>query len=299
MNVHYGKIGDVWKHLPLAEILSIERPAMYWDAYAGSAGYPLTHSWERDYGIFHFMERAEQSPDLRNSSFLQLLTGLRDDGGEPTIYPGSPGLAMTLLGYSAEYLFCDTDPQSIDSIRLAARAKGLSDAKAKCVLGDGAATIHRTLSQLPDQSLASLFVLIDPYDPFRRSEGGIHAADLFFRIVSKGAKAMLWYGWDTSEMRERVHAQFRESLHSQGPIGSPSYWCGEIALVAAQVRDTFVCPGVTGCGILCGNLSDASVRACTRLGEGLAVIYREARLPRNCAGAIEFLALPPLRSAPA
>jgi hypothetical protein len=25
-NVHYARIGDVWKHLPLAEVLTIERP---------------------------------------------------------------------------------------------------------------------------------------------------------------------------------------------------------------------------------------------------------------------------------
>jgi 23S rRNA A2030 N6-methylase RlmJ len=295
MNVHYGKIGDIWKHLPLAEILSIEKPAMYWDAYAGSAEYPLTHSWQRDYGVFHFLEMAGQSPDLCDSVFLQLLHGLPETGGEPVVYPGSPGLAMTLLGLSAEYLFCDTDPNSVDSIRLVARTKGLSDARVRCILGDGAAAIDRTLSELPDPSLPNLFVLIDPYDPFAKSADGIDAADLFFQIASKGVKAMLWYGWDTTETRNRLHARFR----AREPKGAQSSWCGEIAIVAAQDRDASVCPGVAGCGILCGNLSDASVRACTRLGDGLAVIYREARLPHDCAGAIDFLALPPLRSAPA
>jgi hypothetical protein len=34
-NIHYAKIGDVWKHLPLAEVLSIERPGRYWEATSG------------------------------------------------------------------------------------------------------------------------------------------------------------------------------------------------------------------------------------------------------------------------
>jgi hypothetical protein len=51
-NIHYGNIGDVWKHLPLAEILSMEAPNTYWESHAGSSQYPLTHSAERDYGVF-------------------------------------------------------------------------------------------------------------------------------------------------------------------------------------------------------------------------------------------------------
>ncbi len=33
-NVHYGGIGDIWKHLPLAEILSIETPSTYWESHS-------------------------------------------------------------------------------------------------------------------------------------------------------------------------------------------------------------------------------------------------------------------------
>jgi 23S rRNA (adenine2030-N6)-methyltransferase len=51
-NIHYGNIGDIWKHLPLAEILAIEAPSAYWESHAGSSHYALTHSPEREYGIF-------------------------------------------------------------------------------------------------------------------------------------------------------------------------------------------------------------------------------------------------------
>jgi 23S rRNA (adenine2030-N6)-methyltransferase len=288
MNVHYGKIGDIWKHLPLAEVLSIEKPAMYWDAYAGSAEYPLTHSWERDYGVFHFLEKAGQSQDLRDSVYLKLLTRLQTSRENPGIYPGSANLAMTLLGQSAEYLFCDTDARSIDSIRLVAQTRGLPGAKVKCVVGDGATSIQKALSDLPEQSLGNLFVLIDPYDPFDRGDGRLHAADLFFQIASEGVKTMLWYGWDTPEMHKRIWTQIGESFRSQTPEGSRSYWCGEIALTDTQNRDASLNPGVGGCSILCGNLRDTSVRACTRAGDGLAAIYRDAHLPGNRSGAIDF-----------
>gem|GEM_PF-3449085 len=33
-NKHFGSIGDIWKHLPLAEILEIERPRNYWESHA-------------------------------------------------------------------------------------------------------------------------------------------------------------------------------------------------------------------------------------------------------------------------
>jgi hypothetical protein len=56
-NVHYARIGDVWKHLPLAEVLTIERPGRYWESHAGSSSYPLTRSPQRDYGVFLFLER--------------------------------------------------------------------------------------------------------------------------------------------------------------------------------------------------------------------------------------------------
>ncbi len=88
-NVHYGKIGDIWKHLPLTEILSIESPSLYWESHAGSSHYALTHSPERDYGIFHFAHSASQSEILNTAIYTQLLKGY-EDNGQLRLYPGSP-----------------------------------------------------------------------------------------------------------------------------------------------------------------------------------------------------------------
>ena len=68
-NVYYARIGDVWKHLPLAEVLRIERPGRYWESHSGSSSYPLTRSPEREYGVFLFLERADRSSALEGSAY--------------------------------------------------------------------------------------------------------------------------------------------------------------------------------------------------------------------------------------
>src|SRR5262245_37515414 len=107
-NRHFGKIGDIWKHLPLAEILFIEKPKQYWETNAGSAQYALTHSMERDYGIFYFYEHAVRSDTLQLSKYFQLLDRVDKKDGFPKIFPGSTYIAMSLLDSNAEqFIFCD------------------------------------------------------------------------------------------------------------------------------------------------------------------------------------------------
>jgi len=40
-NRHFAKLADVWKHLPLVAVLSIERPRHYWESHAGNALYSM------------------------------------------------------------------------------------------------------------------------------------------------------------------------------------------------------------------------------------------------------------------
>src|SRR5215217_5824416 len=134
VNVHYAKIGDVWKHLPLAEVLRIERPGYYWESHAGSSTYPLTRSPERDYGVFLFLERGGSSAALEGSAYRRLLYLCRR-GRTPQSYPGSPRIAMELLGRAAEFVFCDLDGQSLATIAQDARLGG--------AIGPGAAGARR------------------------------------------------------------------------------------------------------------------------------------------------------------
>ena len=43
-NKNFGNIGDVWKHVVLAEVLEREPPAWYAETHAGSGAYAVVHS---------------------------------------------------------------------------------------------------------------------------------------------------------------------------------------------------------------------------------------------------------------
>jgi hypothetical protein len=129
-NRHYAKIADVWKHLPLAELLAVERPRRYLESHAGSALYPLTRSPERDYGVRWFLDHADASPATATSAYRRLLVGLPGDGGYPLQYPGSAMLAMLQIGRSATYLLCDTDPESVASLRKGAEHRRIDSSLA-------------------------------------------------------------------------------------------------------------------------------------------------------------------------
>jgi hypothetical protein len=60
-NRHFGKLSEVWKDGALSEILAEDLPACYADTRAGSADYALTHSPDRDYGVFRFLSRCGAS----------------------------------------------------------------------------------------------------------------------------------------------------------------------------------------------------------------------------------------------
>jgi 23S rRNA A2030 N6-methylase RlmJ len=87
-NPFFGRIGDVWKHLILLEVLNAERPSRYFESHAGSAMYPLTHSADSDFGVYGFLDRARRSCLLASSQYVKLLSRLPNDGEYPTQYPG-------------------------------------------------------------------------------------------------------------------------------------------------------------------------------------------------------------------
>jgi 23S rRNA (adenine2030-N6)-methyltransferase len=164
-NVHYAKIGDVWKHLPLAEVLGIGRPGRYyWESHAGSSTYPLTRSPERDYGVFLFLERAGSSSALKGSAYRRLLY-LRESSRTPPTYPGSPLIAMELLGDAAEFVFCDLDGASLANIEEDARASGVPSDRVRLVQGDGVSAVVDELAALSEEEASATFLHVDPYHP--------------------------------------------------------------------------------------------------------------------------------------
>jgi 23S rRNA (adenine2030-N6)-methyltransferase len=196
-NVHYASIGDVWKHLTLAEILRIEHPLCYWETHSGSSSYPLTHSPERDYGAFAFLEQAGRSPGLEGSAYWRLLA--RHRGGRAPTYPGSPLIAMELLGdIGGHFLFCDLDGESLSNIADDSRVLGVPLGCVRLVEGDGVSNLADELSGLTEDKAAGTFLLVDPYRPLELNSEGETPLDLFAHAAQRGVGCMLWYGFDAS-----------------------------------------------------------------------------------------------------
>jgi len=295
-NRHFGNIGDIWKHLPLAEILAIEKPQRYWESHAGSAQYRLRHSKGRDYGIYYLLAHAADSLYLGASSFLCLLDGTRTGSGKLAVYPGSPRIAMEMLGPAAWYLFCDIDGESLRTIRQAARSLGVPAGRLKCAKADGVRTVLKSALNLPQEQASSTMVLIDPCAgdrPFLRSQARPSPMDLFSLVAALGAKAILWYSFDSLSERQSAWEAIRSSLADHGiKPGARRLWCGEICLRAIQDAGLRFNPGAMGCGLLCGNLSGEAVSASSRLGYELARVYARASFPDGRRGAFDFRSIP-------
>jgi 23S rRNA (adenine2030-N6)-methyltransferase len=289
-NIHYGKIGDIWKHLPLAEVLSIEDPSIYWESHSGSAQYPLTHSADRDYGVFYFLKKAKKSTTLKDSTYQQLLKCYVENR-RPMIYPGSPLIAMSLLQTQSEqYLFCDTDENSLDNITKTSKELGIPDKIVKAKNADGVSTVYKELSAIDDNDASKTVVHIDPYDPFETSKNGLTSVDLFCQASKRGVKAIIWYGLgsidDHSTLLECLMQAFKKNKFD--PVAH-NLWLGEIQLTAFKDVYSNYNPGVFGCGIICSNLSNESLSANEQLGKGLEQIYQSAKLPEGSSGAIKFM----------
>ncbi len=178
VNVHYGNIGDIWKHLSLAEILAIEAPSAYWESHAGSSHYTLTHSPERDYGIFYFAHAANQSEVLNTAVYAQFLKRY-ERNGQLRLFLGSPLLAMMVLQQRhTTFLFCDTDPQSLSTISDARATVDLPEDAVQVVQGDGIETLACLLASVGLEEMRDTFAHLDPYQPFAANAEGITTVDI-------------------------------------------------------------------------------------------------------------------------
>ncbi|MGQ0774659.1 MAG: hypothetical protein ACT4NY_09610 [Pseudonocardiales bacterium] len=286
-NRHFGRIGDVWKHLPLAEILLLERPRRYWETHAGSAAYPLTPSMERNYGVYYFWEHSLASPELASCRYRRALAYSTFRSDRPSRYPGSAQIAMEILGQTASYLLPDLDPNSAVSLRRAAVDLQLLDAT--CPQVDGVTEIRRAGYQLDASEATVTFALIDPFYPFGDTTGPVTPAELFCQLAARGFKAMFWYGFDSLALQADLHARIAELLAESGIYGATApLWCGEVALTALGRRGFMVQPGTRGCGTLLANLAPSTTKRCANLGAALDAIYRNARFSGGEDGSLIF-----------
>lgn len=278
-NRHYGEIGDIWKHLPLAAILQVEQLAAVWESHAGSAHYPLTHTPARDYGVFTFLEHAAANPLLGSSRYAGLLA----EYARQEIYPGSPLLALRLAP-EASFIFCDLDSDSLHSIEIAANTLHLPPHAVSTFQQDGISTLAEAAAKLTPEMAAGTLAHIDPYHPLEPGSNGLSSVDLFCDLGRRGFKIVLWYGYVSAAHRQQLKAGMRAALDR---VSMP-YWRGEIMLDVLDDPTFELNPGVLGCGLLCANLSAASITACNQLGNALADLYAPVTFSSGHSGALRF-----------
>jgi 23S rRNA A2030 N6-methylase RlmJ len=236
-NLHFANLGDVWKHLLLSEVISWLRPGYYVETHAGSASYRLAGDVERGLGVEIFLSASAETEPLRSSPYRRHILELAR-GAEPS-YPGSPLLAMMLLGHACRYAFCDTDPASVADLQAARERLGLRD-KAAVIHGDGLAEASALLQA--HTIGADSLVHVDPFDFRAAGPGAVSALELVTRLAAAGIPAFSWYGLTT---HSAAHELFRDLT-----IAAPAAraWSAELRVGGRRANAAGIGPG---CGVLC------------------------------------------------
>ena len=235
-NPHFANLGDVWKHLLLTEVISWLQPGHYIETHAGSALYALADDLERGLGAELFLTASSEVEPLRSSPYRRNILGLAR-GAAPS-YPGSPLLAMMLLGRACRYVFCDTDPSSVADLRAARERLGLQK-EVQVIHGDGLA---ETTALLQAHAIgAASLVHVDPFD-FRAAEPtATSALQLVTRLAAAGIPTFAWYGLTS---RSAPHDLFHE-VTAAAPTARA--WYAELRVGGQRANAAGI---GSGCGVL-------------------------------------------------
>jgi 23S rRNA A2030 N6-methylase RlmJ len=203
-NPHFANLGDVWKHLLLTEVISWLQPGHYVETHAGSAIYAVADDLERGLGAEMFLSASSEIEPLRSSPYRRHILELAR-GAAPS-YPGSPLLAMMLLGRACRYVFCDTDPSSVADLRAVRERLGLQD-QVRVIHGDGLAETTALL-QAHGIGAASL-VHVDPFDFRAAGPTAVSALQLVTCLAAASIPTFAWYGLTA---RSAQHELFHEVI---------------------------------------------------------------------------------------
>ncbi len=268
---HFGRSGDIWKHLPLAQILHIERPATYIETNAAYATYQLEHTPELEYGVFRLMAHRTELPQIAASRYVHLLTAF-NHGDALRTYPGSAVQALALLGeWAGRMVFYDLDPDAVASLERYIEVKGKDHlATVRCEDSiDAAWAMIDTLGP-------SAFIHFDPYLVLQPGPSGRSYLDCFIKAAAGGVRAALWYGFMTRPEQKRIRAALIAAL-KEARVPSTKVHAMELHLARlGEVLPPFN-PGIAGCGLAVANLRGSSIDAMEVLGRECEALYRGAR----------------------
>jgi 23S rRNA (adenine2030-N6)-methyltransferase len=266
---HYGEIGDVWKHLPLCEILTMTHPQVYVETNAAFAGYALAETPARRYGVMTTYRRAARSPVVDGSAYLQILRDLNEHAPVPYAVLGSPGLAMHLLHRTCRrYVFFDLEPAPLADLEAAARVLGLAGrVETRCE--DSRRGALSLLAGLGPDALLH----VDPYELFEPGAGGAPAyLDVVGEAARRAIPCMAWYGYFTlhEQAASRTRVRAFAADHPDAGVMAVEVWMAAISDAKPTVD-----PGIVGCGVLLVNLPEAVRAVVASLAAGLAAVYAE------------------------
>lgn len=263
---HFAKQPDVLKHLILCEVLKNETPQVYVETNSACAIYPMTQTPEQQYGIYHFLEKADEVPSLKDSIYYQLESGEMAKGN----YLGSPALAMNVLGKQAKrFVFFDLEKSALENVGTYAKQIGLSPF-VEIYHADSSRGTIELLPSLPTSS----FIHIDPYEIDKKGGSGVTYLDVLIQATLLGMKCLLWYGFMTGDDKASLDNYITSSLEK---AGIKDYTGVELTMNSIR-KDSVLCnPGILGSGILATNLSQTSTDIILDYSNQLVDIYKDAK----------------------
>ena len=263
---HFAKQPDVLKHLILCEVLKNETPQIYVETNSACAIYPMTQTPEQQYGIYHFLEKADETPSLKDSIYYQLESGEMAKGN----YLGSPALAMNVLGKQAKrFVFFDLENSALENVGTYAKQIELS-ASVEIHHTDSSRGTIELLPSLPTSS----FIHIDPYEIDKKGNSGVTYLDVLIQATLLGMKCLLWYGFMTGDDKASLDNYITSSLEK---AGIKDYTGVELTMNSIR-KDSVLCnPGILGSGILATNVSQASKDIILDYSNQLVDIYKDAK----------------------
>ena len=263
---HFAKQPDVLKHLILCEVLKNETPQIYVETNSACAIYPMTQTPEQQYGIYHFLEKADEVPSLKDSIYYQLESGEMAKGN----YLGSPALAMNVLGKQAKrFVFFDLEKSALENVGTYAKQIELS-ASVEIHHADSSRGTIELLPSLPTSS----FIHIDPYEIDKKGASDLTYLDIFIQATLLGMKCLLWYGFMTGDDKASLDNYITSSLEK---AGIKDYTGVELTMNSIR-KDSVLCnPGILGSGILATNVSQASKDIILDYSNQLVDIYKDAK----------------------
>lgn len=218
-----GNLADVWKHLPLVEMVSMVRPALYAETHAGNAVYDNDETAERAIGVVRFRDVAPVSDELSSSRYHRHLARFLDCDGHVL---GSAALVMAELGRASNYVLCDVDPASVANFTAWAGPDGLADVT-EVVRGDGMRTLaDGLLSDAATVDPATALGHIDPFNPTATHPESLSALELAGALIGTGVAVVYWCGFDRPEQRAWAYDKLAAS--SQTTLS-----CGDLMVTTA------------------------------------------------------------------